>query len=414
MKKLIHSILKRFGFFKFRDYVTKKHARYFTRRNRKTIKGDGIMRVAFIVYEPGMWDKQKPVYEEMLKREDFEPFIIVAPDVSVSEETRKKKQAFFLENHKNVILYDNKTRNRFKLGEFQYTFYQTPYNYKFPKDIRPTKLVKYSKLCYIPYAYIGAEDFVEVSSQDNFFCNVYFGFMDSEPMQKILYNNFYKTCKYGYQNFEFLGYPAFESYLNLTVKDKIENILWLPRWSYAEKGGGSHFLEYKDNYNQLAINHSNLNWSIRPHTLMFTSLASLGLFSCTKEQEYRKNLSNAKVYLDEHSLLNETLACTDLVIADYSSIIVMYFLSGRPIIYCDGNLKLSGVYEQLYDAMYIAKSWDDVKELTEKLLNGIDPLRDKRNKISAQIADKHKNSAKKIVDRICEDYRNQNQINEEF
>jgi RNA-binding protein YhbY len=94
------------------------------------------------------------------------------------------------------------------------------------------------------------------------------------------------------------------------------------------------------------------------------------------------------------------------MIADYSSIIVMYFLSGRPIIYCDGNLNLSGVYKQLYNVMYIAKSWEDVRGLTEKLLKGIDPMKEERKKLSAQIAEKHRNSSKKIVDRICEDYKN--------
>ncbi len=405
IKPLLRFALNMTGYFLLKRSISKWEAEYYLKRiSKRNTKGD-VMRVAFIVYEPGMWDKQLPVYEEMLTRKDIEPYIIVVPDVSSSDDVKKEKQEFFLQKYQNAILCDENTLDLFKNGNFHYTFYQTPYVFKYPKRIQPRSLVRYSKLCFIPYAYIGSKDFFDVSSNNAFFQNIYFGFMDSEPMLELLSKKFKKQCERGYQNFEFLGYPAFEAYLNMQSSDSINNVLWIPRWSYAEKGGGSHFLEYKDNYNCLAAKNDSLNWAMRPHPLMFTTLANQGLFSFEQAEKYRKESENSKVYIDEHSLLNETLNSTDLLIADYSSIIVMYFLTQRPIIYCDGGIELSGVYKQLYDSMYIAKSWDDVEKFSKDILNGIDPLKEAREKLSIEIAEKHKNSSKRIADKIYDDFK---------
>ena len=405
VKKGVRFLFRTFGIFKLNETAEKVYAAHCLKKNAKTINGSGEMRVAFIVYEPGMWDKQLPIYEEMLKREGLKPFIIVVPDNASSPQVQEKKRDFFLNNYENVILYDENTLNRFKKGEFHYAFYQTPYNFKYPKKIRPIKLVRHAKLCFVPYGYIGSKEFFEVSSKDDFFRNIYFGFMDSESMYELLRDNYSKHCERGYKNFEFLGYPAFEDYIGLKGSESIKNVLWLPRWSYAEKGGGSHFLEHKDEYNRFAFENKDVSFTMRPHPLMFESLANQELFSREEALVYRKEAAEAKVHIDEHSLPSESLGNTDLLIADYSSLIVMYFLTGRPVIYCDGGIELSGIYEQLYKFMYIAKSWEEAERIAKEIIKGNDPLKAEREKAAEEIAKKHKNAAKRITDRICEDFK---------
>lgn len=405
MRKFVRSLFEKIGILKVLEIFHKYKAQYFLRKNAEKIKGSGVIKVAFIVYEPGMWDKQEPIYTEMLKRDNIEPYLIVVDDVSLPEEKRKKKREFFIQKYENVLLYDEKILKRIKDFEFQYTFYQTPYNYKYPALVRPYKIVKYSKICFIPYAYIGSGDFFDVSSNVSFFENVYFGFMDSEPMLELLQEKFKKECLKGLQHFSFLGYPSLEYYFDLQNNEEVKSVLWLPRWSYAEVGGGSHFIEYKEEYNSLAHENPDIKWMMRPHPLMFNSLKNSGLMSENEIAEYKESMAQSGVLLDEYSLLNDTLENTDIMIADYSSVIIMYFLSGRPIIYCDGGIELSGIYTELREALYIANSWDEVLSFAKDLMNGIDPLKEKRLEIIAKEAKKHKGTTNRIVEAIVNDYR---------
>jgi len=405
IKKTIISVMEKLGIWKMRLFLQNECSRHHLKKNVSQIRGNGPICVAFIVYEPAMWDKQEPVYIEMLEKKGVEPYLIVVPDISSSGKEMKNKQQFFLQNYKNVILYDVNTYKRFEQGEFQYTFFQTPYCFKYPKSMQPYKIVKHTKICYIPYGYVGADDFFEVTTQVDFFANVYFGFMDNEPMKNLLREKFSKGSTAGIQHFEFVGYPSFEYYFNMEKpSDKIQNVLWIPRWSYAEVGGGSHFLEYKDYYNLLATSYPDMKWMMRPHPLMFSTLARQGLFSKDAASAYKRALKDANIFLDENSLLNDTLGKTDLLIADYSSIIIMFFLSGRPIIYCDGGLELNGVYSELKDAIYIAHSWDEVMKYVHDLKNGKDPLREHRAKIIEKEEKKHRGATKRVVDAIVNDY----------
>ncbi len=401
----IKKFLKKIGVLKIRNFFRKQSALHYLRKNKNYIKGDGIIDVAFIVYEPAMWDKQEPVYLKMLNHQNFKPTLIVTPDYNVSESEQLKKLKFFCDKYPSAVKFDNSVLSDFKRNKYKYTFYQTPYNFKYPLCLQPHKLVKYSKLCFVPYAYIGSEVFFEVSSQESFFQNIYFGFMDSEPMSNLLLQKFKKSCESGIQNFMFLGYPPFEQYVNAMNEDKtIKNILWIPRWSYAEKGGGSHFLEYKNAYNKLALELKDFNWAMRPHPLMFPNLTNQGLMSLEEQEDYRNISQSSGVSIDEHSLLNDTLFSTDLLIADYSSIIIMYFLTGRPIIYCDSGIELSGFYKTIFDCMYIAKNWSDVENHLKNITNGNDPLKEKRQKLCSIIVKQHKNASENILKKILNDY----------
>lgn len=406
LKTNLRKGLSKLGAGRVRRQLEGVSARRCLKKNARKIRGGDVLRVAFIVYEPAMWDKQEPVYKELKTRENVEVFLIAAPeDDSTSAETKAKKIRFFCEKYADTLLYDDSVLRRFADGEFHYTFYQTPYIAKYPAPLRPGKLVKYTKICYVPYAYVGSEDFFETSSKTNFFENVYFGFMDNEAMLQVVCGKLPRTSKKGIQHFECLGYPPFEFYLNMAApKDCVENILWIPRWSYAEKGGGSHFLEYKDSFNELAKENPQMSWTMRPHPLMFPSMARLGLFSQEEAAQYRQEIQNAGVVLDEHSLVNESLEKTDLLLADYSSIIIMYFLSGRPIIYCDCGIEMNGIYALMREAMYIADSWEAVQGYINDLKNGIDPLKDKRRSIAARECALHKGASKRIVDRILADF----------
>lgn len=56
---------------------------------------------------------------------------------------------------------------------FDYVFYQDPYNVHYPKEICSKSVVKYSKICYIPYGYVISPNFSDLLLQNkDFFRNV--------------------------------------------------------------------------------------------------------------------------------------------------------------------------------------------------------------------------------------------------
>ena len=77
---------------------------------------------------------------------------------------------------------------------------------------------------------------------------------------------------------------------------------------------------------------------------------------------------------------------SDVVVADATSTLAEYFLTGKPIIYChyqrDDFLELG---TQLARGYYIANNWEEVEAYLEMLRHGFDPLRSRRKKIQQEV-----------------------------
>ena len=104
--------------------------------------------------------------------------------------------------------------------------------------------------------------------------------------------------------------------------------------------------------------------------------------------------------------IDQDICNTDIFLTDYSSIVILLFLTGRPIIYCEfPNAIPFPEYEEMFAAMYIAHSWEDVEGYLDDLVAGNDPLFDKRQAVAKKIYETHKDSTKKIVERIAKDFK---------
>lgn len=96
---------------------------------------------------------------------------------------------------------------------------------------------------------------------------------------------------------------------------------------------------------------------------------------------------------------------TDILITDFSSIIIEFFITGRPVIYCaDTNLKFEKVYRDIIKGFYIAHKWEDVEKYVSNLLKGIDPLKERRKSIIQDIMRENQHTTESIIDYIYNDY----------
>ena len=181
--------------------------------------------------------------------------------------------------------------------------------------------------------------------------------------------------------------------------------MWTPRWSYDSKVGGSHFLEYKDIIIRLKGFYPEIILTFRPHPLLFEELIAKSLMKKEDIESYLIVLKQNNIKYDWGAPVFDTFKGTDVLITDYSSMIIQFFITGRPVIYCDSsNIQLNDEFKKLAEGMYVAKCEKDIFYYMQKLQNGEDYLFDKRQEIIQNNLKTHENATENIVNWLEKDY----------
>ena len=402
---LKHKIV--YGLVDARGRLSDIHATLFhMAKHQKRINSDQI-KVGFIVHETETWDNCRLVYEEMDRRSIFTPMIFVCPSYN---EIRENKKAFgyeweyFSAHYPNTYKVYDDTGNIIDLKSHgcDYLFYQDPYIVHYPEPIRPGKTAAYSKLCYIPYGLTHLNAFTETLKRNRrFFGTLTYAFMDSEQNARVLADMYKTNCRKGLQHFLYLGYPALAQVFSYPEPSDPKPIVWTPRWTFDPSLGKSHFLDYKDAMLTLPKLHPDISLTLRPHPLMYTNIIESGLMSKGAVEDYKQQLISNGIRTDLHSPINDVLKNTSILITDISSIIIQFFLTGRPMIYCECNLEKNDMFKEILKGIYVANSWEDIENYLSHILNGDDFLYETRQEIiNRSEFKKHITSASAITDTI--------------
>lgn len=390
-----------------RAWIQPKIAKYCITRVVKK-KGNDKIKVAFVVQlSETCWDKQVDIFDEMISNSEFEVKLLVVPKI-IEGCISSYENNFFIEKYPNycIKVVENNKIIKIKNLKFDYVFFPRPYDFYLPKGVRSVDLVKFTRCCYIPYGYSLSDSFNDCNIDSPFFDNIYMEFTESDYIRSLLYKRYKKTCEKSIKHFEYLGYPCLRKYLEINSSSKIETITWTPRWSYDVKHGGSNFIEYKDKFIDFCRKlPRNIKVIFRPHPMMFDELVSKQLITEQDRYEYIEKLNNLNIKIDINSSIDVILKETDLLITDFSSIIIQFFLTKKPIIYCKKNIEFNESGKKLEKFMYETHSWDEVENCCFKLIDGDDVLLTERQKFIEQEFCDIEDSAKKIVDRIIKDYR---------
>ena len=87
----------------------------------------------------------------------------------------------------------------------------------------------------------------------------------------------------------------------------------------------STFFEYKDKIIDYVNRNDKLKFVFRPHPLMFNNFINEGLMSKKEVKEYLDNFKENKVYDDQGDYF-DTFRESDVLVTDFSSIIIDYFI----------------------------------------------------------------------------------------
>ena len=392
------------------DLILDKKAEKFLKNNaKKTHDKNELMKVGFIVFEPETWDKLNPIYNELKLREGIEVKIIIVPsfdqELKITTHYGKELNYFKKLDNDSILAYQNSRWIDIEKEGYDYIFYQDPYNEHMPPTLRSDNVVRFAKICYVPYGFVGSNDLSHIVTNKAFFRNVTYGFLDTQNNFKILTNRYKNNIKKGLQHFNIMGYPAYEKFFEYAkANNEIKKILWAPRWTYDEKIGKSHFFEYKDKFNELSKKYPNILFTIRPHPMMFSNFIKSGLMTEEEFLHYKKELELLGIELSLNKDVSEDLKTTDILISDFSSIIPMFYFMNKPVIYTDADMALNEEYCIIMDNSYIADNWNKVREYIDDLVNGIDLKSSQRYADIKEQYKLHHEASRKIVDCLVNDY----------
>ena len=388
-----------------RDYV--EAIEKLSRREKKE-----TIQIAIFMILCETWNSFVSIYQEIEKIQRIELSIYLIPNCEFNGpniDSYKSTMRFFDQLKIPYIkTYNERSGEWISTDglEFDYLFYSLPYKEQLPIAFRPEQFAKRVKLCYIPYGFILTNDegLLGTVLEYEFLQHLYALFSSWEAVT-VYSENVYKKIGTKYHNVLQLGYPRFDLLRPVENKNNtLLHVLWIPRFSFEGRAPSENtsFFKFKDQVVDRIKEIKDEYWIIRPHPLAFQTYIEKGVMTKEAISHFSETIQNSpKSTLDGNKDYLDSFSKSDVILADFSSLIIEYLMSEKPIIYC--GVKEAIPMKDLLDSMYCVNSWDDVLKVLEMLKDGNDPLKTKRQKLIQEL-NPGNNCGKRIIEYIINDY----------
>ena len=396
LKKIVIEVLEMSDRIKSKkqQYFMSKYIERIHIKTRQQIDNGEKIRVAFIVQFPEMWNSTKSIYECMVKDDQFETYIITVPKRGKSNilysEFLKENEAykyFFDRKIKTYSVNKNNCNAIIKKIAPNYIFLQRPYDAYMPKKMSQYRLAKKSILCYVPYGYEFVNGIhLDIEYNKSALDNIYFIFCDNSETYKYVAEKSSKYLVEGKRKIFDIGYPKFDSVLEKCMnKSKKNTFLWLPRWSLDDKNDKSNFFEYFDLLVEFFHQHQEFNLIIRPHPLMFSNFVLTGVLSQEEVCDIKTKIGKMpNVHIDNSKDYLNAFTESDFLIADFTSLLIEYYVLRKPIIYCGSIKDFNSIGMLMKIGMYCVNNWNELMNTLEMLICG----QDEKKKVYLDVAEK--------------------------
>lgn len=384
------------------------------------------MRIVFIVQRTEVFNSVRTVFEAAVANDECEVYLLPIPRCANEyKELLWDTYASVVEfcqqlcGGKVIDTYDFETETYYDLTELMpdYIFLNVPYTIQYPDVYSLEKLALIAKVCYVPYGY--------AMPNENKYPNLYAGAYYVGLMKYIAFlfadgDASYSYCKknrmwlsellFGKRLYN-VGYPRFDT-INAHEDQPMGNtILWLPRWTSAKQiddgNLASHFFDYSDRLIEYVDNQGYYHLVVRPHPLMFENYIEYGLMSEQDVLTYKEVMkNNGKFSLDEKPSYDDAFNMADVLVTDYSSTIIEFFLRGKPVIYCGKREELSTQIADVTKTFYYVNGWKQLKKVLDDFKDGIDPLKEERRIAVEQFRAGTQNAGEAILNVLRKSYVN--------
>lgn len=381
--------------------------------NRVKQKSGEKLNVVFLMQYIPSWSKLKPLYYYMKNDSRFNVHLLCVPlekehkdfDQSVYEDNPTFE--WFIQNGYDEAINSLISCNKFfdlKTLEPDYVICTRPYNSLLPRCYTSQQLSEYCLVCMIGYGINLSSIGADFGLNSEFFRYVHNYYVDTEETRYVVENKFRIQCNSKTFRAVIKGIPVLEYMLQqkdnvLEASQKIR-LLWTPRWSTDKKVGGSNFFNYKDVLLEYVKEFEYTDLCIRPHPLMFTNFIKTGEMTETEIDNflaYVKGLGNVRI--DTSGEYIATFWNSDVLITDFSSILIEYFVTAKPIIYCNSDIDIEylNIMHDILDTCYVVNNSNELLHYLNLLNKGIDPLKEKREELAKTIIKKYAINASRNI-----------------
>lgn len=371
------------------------------------------IKVAFIVVFGSVFPT-KPVFELMLKDDSFDPYIIVAPNVSQSfkYQTDLYKDTFdslFAQYGERVVHgYNAENDSYLELkDEYGIIFFCNPYkhlvhefhhiDYFLDKNVLPI---------YSSYGFAALKFWDEVIAT-NFYNYLWKACVETKSNLRYL-----KTVeKIKGRNGVVTGYIKMDNLAKTTPSPRTRlRILICPHhtvWGWKTLNI-SNFLTYAEFFVELPQKFPDIDFVFRPHPLLVSNLKAHKVWSQQKIDDYfERLLKSPNMSYDKSSDYFQQFVDSDAMIHDCGSFIGEYLYTKKPCCYMMKDKKttydgLVPLGQQCMDNYYHAFSEHDIVNFIESVvLEGKDPMKEEReNFVDSELMTYYPHASDKIIDMI--------------
>lgn len=327
------------------------------------------IRIAFILKFPEIWNSVKTVYESFNKKENIELFII-----AVKQGDNNNPAFSFAKAFCNNVIDWNDAQFKYEALGIDYVFFTRPYDKDYPLGLKPNYICQYSKICYIPYGFEFVTGYhIEVEYDYSFLPYASMIFCEGDSSynycRKILPNN-------AYTKLFRLGFPRFDLLKQYTAEASKKNlIMWTPRWSLERLANdGTSFFSFIEPLISFFSTEEMKDFSlvIRPHPLMFNNFIKNNVMTEDQVTEIKDRISKCKnISFDENVNYLDTASQSDLIISDFSGMLIEFLMMNKPIIYCGRTNSFDEIGDEMSKIMYhINDEFDIVKSVKDYFQHG--------------------------------------------
>ena len=239
----------------------------------------------------------------------------------------------------------------------------------------------------------------------------------SEPIgiREYRQGDSYKSVHWKNKKIYNLGYPRFDLYRDYLEKkeqihsapDHKKTVLWLPRWTTDDQFEATTFFDYKDFFVKYFTKNSDVQFICRPHPLMFRNFVSSGDMTEEEVAEFKKHFETKNNFiLDSDGDYTKSLEAADVIISDYTSLIIEELLMDVPVIYTGSTKHFGKKAKANAVGLYQLDSRKDMNKVLTGLLKGVDPMKAIRHEVAKSIyPDEPMTVGQKMVEALMEDYK---------
>ncbi len=401
----------------FSVYRNHRKMRYKIVKNSKELLPQTKCKILFIVQRAEVFNSVKSVFISATQNPNCDVYLLPIPRFSdvknqIDMDSYPSVYNFCCELGRGTVInsLDEKTNSFIPIDKIKphYIFLNVPYTNRYPEEYYIEKLSNTAKVCFVPYAYTlgNVKLYKQVyDTQYNLSLMAYTDkiFVDGKTSYKLCNKYMWLSQLIHGKRLFNLGFPRFDMICEEEKRKSIKKVLWIPRWTTLKQKNffGSTFFEYKDKIFDFVERNNLLEFIIRPHPIAFENYVKEGFMTEEEVLLYKDKITNSHgVKLDDNENYIETFKEADVLIADYSSIIIEFFLLAKPIIYTGQKKDFDPNLSYITDTFYFSDSWGETEQILDMLCVREDPHKEARILAVNRFKQQCGNSGERILTEI--------------